>query len=56
MRQNGINKHRPMVGITRLFAYKEGVTRVEDIPKEEAKSTRNHLEKEGWVVWHSETL
>ena len=42
-----------MVGLVRLYAYRNGVTNVFDFPREEAKHERRRLEQEGWVVYHT---
>ena len=42
-----------MVGIGRFYCYRQGVFKVEGVPKEEAGFTRVALEKDGWFIYYS---
>ena len=42
-----------MVGLVRLYGYRNGVTNVFDYPRSEAKDARRRLEQEGWIVYHT---
>jgi hypothetical protein len=43
----------PLVNLVRMYAYRNGVTNVFDIPKGEARDKRRELAREGWVIYHS---
>lgn len=42
-----------MVGLVRMYVYKQGVANVLDYPKEEAKRAYRHLLEQGYTVYHS---
>ncbi len=43
-----------MVGLIRLYIYRNGVQDVRDVPLREAKEARLRLLAEGWTVYHSQ--
>ena len=45
-----------VVGIIRMFCYRQGVFWLVECPKPEAKNRRIELSQEGWVVAHTEVL
>ena len=54
-----ISKHpeaSDVVGLVRLFAYREGKFNLVDIPQNEAKKKRLELTREGFVITHTEFL
>lgn len=42
-----------MIGIVRMYVYKEGIANVFDFPKAEAKKAHYRLLAEGYTVYHS---
>lgn len=42
-----------MVGLVRMYVYKQGVANVFDFPKSEAKQAYQRLLADGYTVYHS---
>ena len=42
-----------MIGIVRMYAIKNGVTNVFDVPRDNAKNERRRLVQQGWTIYHS---
>ena len=43
-----------MVGLCRLYCYRQGVFKLVDVPVAEAKSKRRELSLDDWVATHTE--
>ena len=43
-----------MVGLCRLYCYRQGVFKLVDVPVTEAKKVQRELTLEDWVVTHTE--
>ena len=42
-----------MVGIVRMYVYKQGVTNVFDFPKSQAKEAYKNLLSQGYTIYHT---
>ena len=45
-----------MIGLARLFCYRGTVFQLVEVPPEKAKAERQKLNKDGWVVAHTELV
>lgn len=45
-----------MIGIARLFCYRESKFQLVEVPPQRAKEVRKKLNEDGWVVAHTEIL
>ena len=43
-----------MVGLARLYCYRQGVFTLIEVPKEQAKEKQRQMTREGFVVTHTE--
>ena len=43
-----------MVGLARLYCYRQGVFTLVEVPKEQAKEKQRQMTREGFVVTHTE--
>ena len=43
-----------MVGLARLYCYRQGVFTLVEVPKEQAKEKLRQMTREGFVVTHTE--
>lgn len=45
-----------MCGLIKMIVYRQGVSDVLHVTREELSQVRNRLAREGWVIVHSEVL
>ena len=45
-----------MIGLARLFCYRGNDFQLVEVPPEQAKSERQRLGKDGWVVAYTEVI
>lgn len=45
-----------LLGMIRMYCFRQGVTNVFDYPKAEARHRAKSLSREGWVIYHTVEL
>lgn len=45
-----------MIGLARLYCYKQGVFHLVEVPKDQAKEKQREMSRMGWIVTHTEVV